>query len=137
MGLAQESLRFNVAGSMEMLPRIVNLLNIRDAELRSFLVAMGDLSLRKSGVEEKRAEVQEEFKVLLDYTLKAIVKLTCLKRTLAQQEGKIASYDGQMGKQKTDSAFMVPKESRMLAKIFSIQGILCHFLLIDLSFSDH
>lgn len=41
---------------------------------------MGDLSLRKSGVQEKRAKVQKESKVLLDYTRKAIARLTYLKR---------------------------------------------------------
>jgi len=46
----------------------------------SFLVAMGDISLRKTGVEEKRAEVNKESKLLLDYTRKAIARLTYLKR---------------------------------------------------------
>lgn len=46
----------------------------------SFLVAMGDISLRKTGVEEKRAKVQKESKILLDYTRKAIARLTYLKR---------------------------------------------------------
>lgn len=46
----------------------------------SFLVAMADLSLRKTAVEEKRAKVQQESKELLDYTRKAIARLTYLKR---------------------------------------------------------
>lgn len=46
----------------------------------SFLVAMGDISLRKTEVEEKRAEVNKESKLLLDYTRKAIARLTYLKR---------------------------------------------------------
>ena len=46
----------------------------------SFLVAMGDISLRKTNVEEKKAKVQKESKVLLDYTRKAIARLTYLKR---------------------------------------------------------
>ena len=41
---------------------------------------MGDMSLRKTGVEEKRAKVQKESKILLDYTRKAIARLTYLKR---------------------------------------------------------
>ena len=48
--------------------------------LFSFLVAMGDISLRKRGVEEKRAKAQKESNVLLDYTRKAISRLTYLKR---------------------------------------------------------
>ena len=46
----------------------------------SFLVAMGDISLRKTSVEEKRAKVQKDSRVLLDYTRKAIARLTYLKR---------------------------------------------------------
>lgn len=46
----------------------------------SFLVAMADLSLRKTSVEEKKSQVQQESKVLLDYTRKAISRLTYLKR---------------------------------------------------------
>ena len=63
------------------------LLLLWDASLEcvycSFLVGRGDLSLRKSGVEEKRAKVQKESKVLLDYTRKAIARLTYLKRYAA------------------------------------------------------
>ena len=106
-GLAQESLQANVVSSAQVLANVANLLNIRDTELSrlekytlwpfvvfvfpmvavltrlwmvSFLVAMGDISLRKTGVEEKRAKVQKEFKVLLDFTRKAIARLTYLKR---------------------------------------------------------
>lgn len=46
----------------------------------SFLVAMADQSLRKTAVDEKRAKVQQESKELLDYTRKAIARLTYLKR---------------------------------------------------------
>ena len=46
----------------------------------SFLVAMGDISLRKTSVEEKRAKVQKESKFLSDYMRKAIARLTYLKR---------------------------------------------------------
>ncbi|KAM1333088.1 hypothetical protein EV1_009133 [Malus domestica] len=76
----------NVVSSAQVLANVANLLNIRDIELSSFLVAMGDISLRKTGVEEKRAKVQKESNVLLDYTRKAISRLTYLKRTLAQLE---------------------------------------------------
>nr|KYP37952.1 HAUS augmin-like complex subunit 1 [Cajanus cajan] len=86
VGLAQESLPSNVVASAQVLANVANLLNIRDTEMSSFLVAMGDISLRKTGVEEKRAEVNKESKRLLDYTRKAIARLTYLKRTLAQLE---------------------------------------------------
>lgn len=110
VGLAQESLPSNVVGSAQVLARVANLLNIRDTELSSFLVAMGDISLRKSGVEEKRAKVQKESKVLLDYTRKAIARLTYLKRILAQLEEELAHCDGQMENWKTNLAVMVSKE---------------------------
>uniref|UniRef100_A0A7C9DN31 HAUS augmin-like complex subunit 1 n=1 Tax=Opuntia streptacantha TaxID=393608 RepID=A0A7C9DN31_OPUST len=110
VGLAQESLPSNVVGSAQVLARVANLLNIRDTELSSFLVAMADLSLRKSGVEEKRAKVQKESKVLLDYTRKAIARLTYLKRILAQLEEELAHCDGQMDSWKTNLAVMVSKE---------------------------
>lgn len=48
--------------------------------MSSFVVAMCDLSLRKADVEEKRAKVQKESKVLLEYTRKAIAKLNDLKK---------------------------------------------------------
>ncbi|KAM1109534.1 hypothetical protein TB2_008767 [Malus domestica] len=41
---------------------------------------MGDISLRKTGVEEKRTKAQKESNVLLDYTRRAISRLTYLKR---------------------------------------------------------
>lgn len=106
VGLVQESLPPNVVSSSQVLANVANLLNIRDTELSrcvfvfpyvhifihrelhsaykekcySFLVAMADLSLRKTAVEEKRAKVQQESKELLDYTRKAIARLTYLKR---------------------------------------------------------
>lgn len=46
----------------------------------SFLVALADISLRKTGVEEKRSKVLKESKILLDFTRKAIARLTYLKR---------------------------------------------------------
>lgn len=48
--------------------------------LCSFVVASADLSLRTAEVEEKRDKVHKESKALLDYTRKAITKLTELKK---------------------------------------------------------
>ncbi|KAL0316761.1 UNVERIFIED_CONTAM: AUGMIN subunit [Sesamum radiatum] len=82
VGLVQESLPSNVVSSSQVLASVANLLNVRDTELSrwvfpivlfmcnsirsyllltrrnlfSFLVAMADLSLRKTAVEEKRAK---------------------------------------------------------------------------------
>ncbi|PHU05583.1 hypothetical protein BC332_26405 [Capsicum chinense] len=70
VGLAQESLPSNVVSSSHVLAKVANLLDVRDTELSSFLVAVAELSLRKTAVEEKRAKVQQESKVLLEYTWK-------------------------------------------------------------------
>ncbi|TYG88791.1 hypothetical protein ES288_A12G049100v1 [Gossypium darwinii] len=102
VGLAQESLPSNVVASAQVLANVANLLNIRDTELSSFLVAMGDISLRKTGVDEKRAKVHKESKTLLEYTRKAIARLTYLKRTLAQLEDDVAPCDAQMENWKTN-----------------------------------
>ncbi|RWW77856.1 hypothetical protein BHE74_00013946 [Ensete ventricosum] len=80
VGLAREQLSPGAIGSAQVVAGIANLLNIRDTEMSSFVVAMGDLSLRKADVEEKRAKVQKESKVLLEYTRKAIAKLNDLKK---------------------------------------------------------
>uniref|UniRef100_A0A2N9EE35 Uncharacterized protein n=1 Tax=Fagus sylvatica TaxID=28930 RepID=A0A2N9EE35_FAGSY len=114
VGLAQESLPSNVVGSAQVLANVANLLNIRDTELSSFLVAMGDISLRKTGVEEKRAKVQKESKILLDYTRKAIARLTYLKRTLAQLEDDVAPCESQMENWKTNLQVMAAKERQYM-----------------------
>ncbi|XP_059310401.1 AUGMIN subunit 1-like [Lycium ferocissimum] len=78
--LAQENIPPSVISSSRVLANIANLLDIRDIELSSFLVAVADLSLRKTTVEERKAKFQQESKVLLDFTRKAIARLTYLKR---------------------------------------------------------
>ncbi|KAG6396959.1 hypothetical protein SASPL_143119 [Salvia splendens] len=75
VGLVQESLPSNVVSSSQVLASVAKLLNIRDTELNQ--------SLRKTAVEDKRAKVQQESKGLLDYTRKAIARLTYLKRSLS------------------------------------------------------
>ncbi|KAL3534560.1 hypothetical protein ACH5RR_003021 [Cinchona calisaya] len=110
VGLAQESLPSNVVSSAQVLASVANLLNIRDTELSSFLVAMADLSLRKTAVEEKRSQAEQESKVLLDYTRKAISRLTYLKRTLAQLEDDIAPCETEMESRRTNLAIMDSKE---------------------------
>ncbi|KAB1222239.1 DNA-directed RNA polymerase V subunit 5A [Morella rubra] len=113
-GLAQDSLPSNVVGSAQVLANVANLLNVRDTELSSFLVAMGDISLRKTGVEEKRAKVQKESKILLDYTRKAIARLTYLKRTLAQLEDDLPPCEAQMENWKTNLQVMAAKERQYM-----------------------
>ncbi|XP_077238389.1 AUGMIN subunit 1-like isoform X1 [Tasmannia lanceolata] len=114
VGLAQESLSPNAVTSAQVLANVANLLNIRDTEMTSFLVAMGDISLRKTGVEEKRAKVQKESKVLLEYTRKALARLTYLKRTLTQLDDEVASCEAQTLHWKTNLAIMDSKERQYL-----------------------
>ncbi|KAL0346179.1 UNVERIFIED_CONTAM: AUGMIN subunit [Sesamum radiatum] len=123
-GLVQESLPSNVVSSSQVIASVANLLNIRDTELSSFLVAMADLSLRKTAVEEKRAKVQQESKELLDYTRKAIARLTYLKRTLAQLEDDIPPCEAQMELWKTNLAIMESKERQYMQQYSNYKAML-------------
>ncbi|CAM8912646.1 unnamed protein product [Rhodiola kirilowii] len=114
VGLAQDSLPSNVVSSVQVLANVANLLNIRDTELSSFLIAIADISLRKTGVEEKRAKVRKESKILLDYTRKAIARLTYLKRMSTQLEDDVAPCEAQMENWKTNLAVMASKERQYL-----------------------
>lgn len=124
VGLAQESLPSNVVASAQVLANVANLLNIRDTELSSFLVAMGDISLRKTGVEEKRAKVHKESKTLLEYTRKAIARLTYLKRTLAQLEDDVAPCEAQMENWKTNLGVMASKERQYMQQYNNYKALL-------------
>ncbi|KAK7316609.1 hypothetical protein RJT34_00200 [Clitoria ternatea] len=126
VGLAQESLPSNVVASAQVLANVANLLNIRDTELSSFLVAMGDISLRKTGVEEKRAKVHKESKLLLDYTRKAIARLTYLKRTLAQLEDEVDPCKAQMESWNTNLQVMAQKERQYMQQCANCKGMLKH-----------
>ncbi|XP_010525489.1 PREDICTED: AUGMIN subunit 1-like [Tarenaya hassleriana] len=124
VGLAQESLPSNVVSLAQVLANVANLLNIRDTELSSFLVAMGDISLRKTGVEEKRAKTQKESKILLDYTRKAIQRLTYLKKILAQLEDDVAPCESQMENWKTNLEVMASKERQYIQQYKNYETLL-------------
>lgn len=124
VGLAQESLSQNAVASVQVLANVSNLLNIRDTEISSYLVAMGDIYLRKTSVEEKRANVQKESRALLDYTRKAIARLTYLKRTLAQLEDDVSNCEAQMAHWKTNLAIMLSKERQYLQQHSNYKAIL-------------
>ncbi|MBA0589362.1 hypothetical protein Gorai_018112 [Gossypium raimondii] len=119
VGLAQESLPSNVVASAQVLANVANLLNIRDTEL-----TMGDISLRKTGVDEKRAKVHKESKTLLEYTRKAIARLTYLKRTLAQLEDDVAPCDAQMENWKTNLGVMASKERQYMQQFNNYKALL-------------
>ncbi|XP_010431566.1 PREDICTED: AUGMIN subunit 1-like [Camelina sativa] len=116
-GMSQDSLPSDVVSSAQVVANVANLLNIRDTELSSFLVAMGDISLRKSEVEEKRAKAQMESNVLLDYTRKAIQKLTYLKKLLAELEDDVVvPCESLMENWKTNMEVMAIKEEQYKKK---------------------
>ncbi|KAL6539769.1 AUGMIN subunit 1 [Orobanche hederae] len=119
VGLARESLPSNVVSSSQVLANVANLLNIRDTEL-----TMADLSLRKTAVEEKRSKVQHESIELLDYTRKAIARLTYLKRTLAQLEEDISPCEAQMEHWKTNLMIMDSKERQYLQQYSNYKAML-------------
>ncbi|XP_028766759.1 AUGMIN subunit 1-like [Neltuma alba] len=124
VGLAQESLPSNVVASTQVLANVANLLNIRDTELSSFLVALADISLRKTGVEEKRSKVLKESKILLDFTRKAIARLTYLKRTLAQLEDEVAPCEVQMENWRTNLQVMAAKERQYMQQCANYKAML-------------
>ncbi|XXG71127.1 hypothetical protein AAC387_Pa07g0452 [Persea americana] len=124
VGLAQESLSPGAIGSAQVLANVANLLNIRDTEMSSFLVAMGDISLRKTGVEEKRDKVRKESEVLLDYTRKALARLTYLKKTLQKLDDEVATCEAQMLHWKTNLAIMVSKERQYIQQHSNYKGLL-------------
>ncbi|KAM1866186.1 hypothetical protein ACFX13_009063 [Malus domestica] len=73
---------------------------------------MGDISLRKTGVKEKRTKAQKESNVLLDYTRRAISRLTYLKRTLAQLEDDACQCEEHVEHWKNNLALMLGKEKQ-------------------------
>ncbi|ONK70569.1 uncharacterized protein A4U43_C05F35060 [Asparagus officinalis] len=87
-------------------------------------VAMGDLSLRKADVEEKRAKVQKESKVLLEYTRKAIAKLNDLKKTFVKFESDVAAREAQMHQWQTNMAIMDSKERQYILQHSNYKALL-------------
>ncbi|KAK6930240.1 hypothetical protein RJ641_004334 [Dillenia turbinata] len=126
VGLAQESLPSSGVSSAHALANVANLLNTRDTELSSFLVATGDISLRKNGVEGKRAKVEKESKILLDYIRMAIARLTYLKKTLAKLEDELAPCEKDMEKWEKNLAMMVSKEKQYQQTCANYKAVLKH-----------
>ncbi|XP_020265881.1 AUGMIN subunit 1 [Asparagus officinalis] len=85
---------------------------------------MGDLSLRKADVEEKRAKVQKESKVLLEYTRKAIAKLNDLKKTFVKFESDVAAREAQMHQWQTNMAIMDSKERQYILQHSNYKALL-------------
>lgn len=123
-GLAPENLSQPAISSAQTLANNAHLLNIKDVEVSSFLVAFGDLCLRKSEVEERRSKAQKESKMLLDNTRKAIARLTHLKRTLAQLEEEVATCEGPMMQWQTNLKMMASKERQYLQQLSNYKAVL-------------
>ncbi|XP_057486596.1 AUGMIN subunit 1-like [Actinidia eriantha] len=124
VGLAIDSLPANVVASTQVIANVANMLNIRDTELSSFLIAMGDISLRKTRTQDKRIQLERESKILLDQTRKAIARLTFLKRTLQQLEEDASPCEAQMEKWKTNLEVMDAKENQYIQQHANFKELL-------------
>ncbi|KAH7843339.1 hypothetical protein Vadar_015413 [Vaccinium darrowii] len=124
VGLARDSLPPDVVSASQVLVNVANLLDVRDTELSSFLIAMGDISLRKTSVENKRTRIQRESKILLDHTRKAIVRLTYFKRTIQQLAEDVSPCEAQMEKWKMNLAVMDAKEQQYLQQLANFKELL-------------
>ncbi|XP_057784962.1 AUGMIN subunit 1-like [Salvia miltiorrhiza] len=124
MGLAKESLPPKLVASAHVLANVANLLDIRDTELSSFLVAAFDLSQRKAEAVEKRAQAQQESRQLLDFTRKALARLAYLKRTMTQLENDIAPSEAETEHWKTNMAILDKKETQYLLEYSNYKKML-------------
>ncbi|KAG0467403.1 hypothetical protein HPP92_018372 [Vanilla planifolia] len=124
VGLSQERLTPGAISSAQVVASVANLLNVRDTETSSFIVAMGDLSLRKADVDEKRAKVQKDSKVLLEYTRKAIGKLNDLKKTFIKFDNEVPVHEAQMDQWQRNMAIMDSKERQYVLQLNNYKALL-------------
>ncbi|XP_072970170.1 AUGMIN subunit 1 [Typha angustifolia] len=124
IGLSRENLSPAAISSAHIVAAVANLLDIRDTEMSSFIVANGDLALRKADVEEKRAKVQKESQALLEYTRKAIAKLTELKKTYGKFENEVAMHEAKMHQWQTNLAILDSKERQYMLQLSNYKAIL-------------
>ncbi|KAI0501768.1 hypothetical protein KFK09_016713 [Dendrobium nobile] len=123
-GLSQERLTPDAVSSVQVVSSVANLLNIRDTESSSFVVAMGDLSLRKADVDEKRAKVQKDSKALLEYTRKAIAKLNDLKKTFIKFDNEIDVHVAQVEHWQRNMTIMDSKERQYILQLNNYKALL-------------
>ncbi|CAK9233308.1 unnamed protein product [Sphagnum troendelagicum] len=124
IGLSQENLSQSGVMAAQTLANVAHLLDVKDTETSSAIVAMTELSLKKIDVEEKRNKVQKESKLLLDNTRKAIARLTYLKRALAQLEEEVAIREGPMMQWQTNLKMMASKERQYLQQLANYKSLL-------------
>ncbi|BAF23248.2 Os08g0240600 [Oryza sativa Japonica Group] len=124
-GLARDALSPPAAVSARAVAAVANLLAIRDTEMSSFVVASADLSLRRAEVEEKRDKVHKESKALLDYTRKAITKLTELKKMLEKFKNDVEKQQAeQMTDWQTKLVMMDSKERQYILQVSNYKAML-------------
>ncbi|XP_020583948.1 AUGMIN subunit 1 [Phalaenopsis equestris] len=123
-GLSQERLTPDAVSSVQVVASVANLLNIRDTESSSFIVSMGDLSLRKAEVDEKRAKVQKDSKALLEYTRKAIARLNDLKKTFIKFDNEIDVHEAQAEHWQRNMAIMDSKERQYILQLNNYKALL-------------
>ncbi|XP_062194939.1 AUGMIN subunit 1-like [Phragmites australis] len=124
-GLARDALPPPAAAAARAVAAVANLLAIRDTEMSSFVVASADLSLRRAEVEEKRDKVHKESKALLDYTRKAITKLTELKKMLEKFKNDVEKQQlGQMADWQTKLVMMDSKERQYILQVSNYKAML-------------
>ncbi|KMZ72239.1 HAUS augmin-like complex subunit [Zostera marina] len=124
VGLSQERLPPLAVGSTQVIATVANLLSIRDTELSSFMVAMGDLMLRKEDVKEKRTKLIKESKELLEYTRKAIAKLNDLKKTLLKFENEVPAHEAHMNQWESNLITMDSKERQYVLQHSNYKALL-------------
>ncbi|CAO2206250.1 unnamed protein product [Urochloa humidicola] len=124
-GLARDALPPPAAAAARAVAAVANLLAIRDTEMSSFVVASADLSLRRAEVEEKRDKVHKESKALLDYTRKAINKLTELKKMLEKFKNDVEKQQSeQMTDWQTKLVMMDSKERQYILQVSNYKAML-------------
>ncbi|KAK3123073.1 hypothetical protein QOZ80_8AG0623460 [Eleusine coracana subsp. coracana] len=124
-GLARDALPPPAAAAARAVASVANLLAIRDTEMSSFVVASADLSLRRAEVEEKREKVHKESKALLDYTRKAITKLTELKKMLEKFKNDVEKQQTeQMTDWQTKLVMMDSKERQYILQVSNYKAML-------------
>lgn len=124
IGLAFENLSKNALASIKFLGTVANLLDIKDPEMTSFLIGMGDLLLRKIDVEEQRTKAMKESNELLENIRKAITHLTHLKRAVAELEEEISRNDSLSDHRRNNNKVMESKKHQYMVQHSNYKTIL-------------
>ncbi|XP_057845812.1 AUGMIN subunit 1 isoform X2 [Cryptomeria japonica] len=124
VGLAFEDLSQNAMASTKVIGTVANSLNLKDTEMSSFLVGMGDLLLRKIDAEEKRDKAHKESKELLENIRKAIKHLTHLKRTVTELEEEASHREGIIQQRQHNLKIMASKQNQYVIQLANIKTAL-------------